>query len=100
MADQGHLPSPVSNNIHFDKIFVGGYHKICGLTDTGEAYCWGSSGLLGNGSYDGSPIPARVAGNISFTTLAVGGGGHICGIENSGMVYCWGLNYDKATGRP
>jgi uncharacterized protein YjdB/alpha-tubulin suppressor-like RCC1 family protein len=67
----------------------------CGVTATGDAYCWGNSNALGDGS-DGSfqPTPAPVAGTLSFDRIVVsenGASGLSCGIAG-GVAYCWGGN--------
>lgn len=63
----------------------------CGLTDTGEAWCWGGGirGGLWEGPTEG---PVRVAGSIRFRTLAPGAE-HLCGITTDGWAFCGGGNY-------
>jgi alpha-tubulin suppressor-like RCC1 family protein len=68
----------------------------CGLTDTGDAYCWGSDwdcvGLLGTGSYCTTyAAPSLVAGGHQFSKISVGEW-HACGITTTGEGYCWGQN--------
>jgi alpha-tubulin suppressor-like RCC1 family protein len=63
----------------------------CGLTATGEAWCWGdnSSGQLGDGTDAPRNAPVRVAGNLRFSSIAAGGG-FTCAIDLSSVAYCWG----------
>ena len=56
-------PQPVdpAAGMRFRQIAAGSNH-LCGLTDTGAAYCWGSGtyGQLGNGTRGMAPSPSRV----------------------------------------
>lgn len=64
---------------------VAGSDFACGLTDAGEAKCWG---INGNGVLEGFP-------DTLFTSLAAGPGSrHVCGIvdDGDGTVSCWGLD--------
>lgn len=56
-------PVPVSGNLTFSTIAVGGWH-VCGVTTDGGIYCWGANdyGQLGNGTTADSPVPQRVVG--------------------------------------
>lgn len=85
----------------------------CGLTQSGDAYCWGknwiypgSFGLLGTGArvglcnpddsndhvYDCSAVPVRVASDAAFTALDAGFFDHVCALSIDGGAYCWGQN--------
>ncbi|MCG6989533.1 MAG: Ig-like domain-containing protein [Gemmatimonadetes bacterium] len=65
----------------------------CGLTTTGQAYCWGDNswGQLGNGRNDPSNVPVAVSGGLTFQEIGAGHD-HTCGLTNAGQVYCWGDN--------
>jgi alpha-tubulin suppressor-like RCC1 family protein len=78
-----------------------GYGHTCGVTASGDAYCWGANnyGKLGDGS---DPLevqfsPRLVLGGLSFAEVSAGGH-HTCGITTAGAAYCWG--YDEARTRP
>jgi alpha-tubulin suppressor-like RCC1 family protein len=85
--------------LRFSSIATYSNHS-CGLTSSGQAYCWGSNGpgLLGNGDStfaDQSTPVAVVAPNggnvLKFSSITVGQS-HSCGLTSSGQAYCWGDN--------
>jgi alpha-tubulin suppressor-like RCC1 family protein len=83
-VDGGHAWSAIS----------AGDHHVCGITITGELYCWGES-LFWGGSADGTPqasaSPVLVAAGMAFSEVSAGGT-YTCGIaQASGAAYCWGL---------
>ena len=81
------LPPPVAS------VGAGSIHT-CGLTVTGNAYCWGFNdfGQLGDGSTTGSLTPVLVSGGIRFSSISTKGG-HTCGVTSMGDAYCWGENF-------
>ena len=81
------LPPPVAS------VGAGNIHT-CGLTVTGNAYCWGFNdfGQLGDGSTTGSLTPVLVSGGIRFSSISTQGG-HTCGVTSVGDAYCWGENF-------
>ena len=88
------LPAGVSG---FAKLTAGGFHT-CGLTATGEGYCWGDDSIfqLGNGPAGSSDAPMAIelpTGVSGFTELAAGGF-HSCGVASTGTTYCWGVVVD------
>ena len=80
-------PPPVAS------VGAGNLHS-CGLTVTGNAYCWGFNdfGQLGDGSTTGSLTPVLVSGGIRFSSISTRGG-HTCGVTSVGDAYCWGENF-------
>lgn len=69
-----------------------GITNTCGITPTGQAYCWGSNGQgqIGNGTTGGAQTaPALVSGGFTWTTVDPGNE-HACGTTNSRDAYCWG----------
>jgi alpha-tubulin suppressor-like RCC1 family protein len=73
----------------------------CGLTTSGQAFCWGSneSGQLGIGIVGGSSaVPVAVSGGLTFSRISAGAR-HTCGLTTGGVVYCWGHNQDLQLGR-
>jgi alpha-tubulin suppressor-like RCC1 family protein len=79
-----------------------GHINTCGVTTTGQAYCWGNNGAgqLGNPTtpaYPGSSVPIAVAGGLSFLQVSTGGN-HVCGVSSDNRAYCWGANVDGQVG--
>lgn len=78
----------------FTSVAAGQAHT-CGLTSTGEIYCWGSNdaGQLGVGGIDSNPHsnPAIVKSSVKFRFVTAGFR-HTCGIGQDGAAYCWGWN--------
>jgi len=90
--------SAVAGGIALTAIAVGERHA-CGLSPSGQAYCWGANdfGQLGDGSNTPSNLPIAVSGGITFASLdAVGG--FTCGLTPAGAAYCWGLNIGAQLG--
>ncbi|MHB1313457.1 MAG: hypothetical protein ACYC3L_15675 [Gemmatimonadaceae bacterium] len=94
--------------VAFARLFAGKYHT-CGLTATGDAWCWGRNdyGQLGGNTgvlpfNTGTSTPVHVAGG-PFRSLSLGEL-FTCGVTGSpttdylgasssaGTVYCWGDN--------
>lgn len=89
---QSYPPTLVSSSVHFASLRVGAYHS-CGLTDAGDAYCFGSNsrGQLGDGTFIDRDAPVKVANGLHFIAIAAGGT-HSCGLIDDGTAYCWGNN--------
>ncbi len=83
-------PVPVTGGLTFAKISAGAGHT-CGVTPSGDAYCWGSDffGELGSGF--GHTVPFPVSGNLKFVQVSAGTA-HTCGVTTAGSAYCWGRN--------
>jgi alpha-tubulin suppressor-like RCC1 family protein len=75
----------------FVSLATGDVHT-CGLTASGNAFCWGENyvGELGNSSQVQSNTPVG-AGAIVFAKIAVGLT-HTCALDNNHDIYCWGGN--------
>jgi alpha-tubulin suppressor-like RCC1 family protein len=88
------IPTAVSQTgVSFASITAGGFHA-CGLTNLGEAYCWGRNdfGQSGDGTSIDQNIPTAVSQTgISFTNITAGIY-HTCGLTSTGLAYCWGKN--------
>lgn len=84
--------------IEVDITTVGGYHT-CGLSETGQAYCWGwpNLGQLGDGGSidrfrgDALRVPVPVQSAYHFVEICAGGT-HTCGLDANGQIHCWGFN--------
>ena len=74
----------------FIAVSAGGRHT-CGLRESGDIECWGSSGTLRwdeeTETWEDVPLPDAPAG--SFTAVSAGSR-HTCGLRESGDIECWG----------
>jgi len=86
-------PRLVEGGIVFKSVKAGGYFS-CGLSITGDGYCWGhgNTGELGNGANVSSTMPVKVAGGLSFADVQAGRW-NSCGLTTAGKLYCWGGSY-------
>jgi len=100
VADDRPHPTPqrVVGGLTFISVTTGAYHT-CGLTTSGEAYCWGH-GQIGpfNPGAGQQARPAPVPGQRRFTAI-VAGVFHTCGLTIEGNVLCWGDNTYGQLGR-
>ncbi|MBI4814850.1 MAG: hypothetical protein HY791_01250 [Deltaproteobacteria bacterium] len=68
----------------------------CGVTQTGEVYCWGDNrqGQLGDGSQVSRTAPELVLRLPPATRVAAcpSALGHTCALTESQEVFCWGAN--------
>lgn len=101
-------PVPVSGDLTFTSISVGGWH-VCGLTASLETYCWGLSnfgqvgdvgsaeiqtcelGLVNTIPIGCATLPTRVEG-VPPLRAVYAGGLVTCGLALDGTAYCWGGN--------
>lgn len=92
-------PTAVAGQIQFQVVKAGGGHT-CGLTTSGQAFCWGvdSGGTLGTGmthpfcptaAFPCSYEPLPVFGGDAYQSLAAGHPAS-CAIAIDGAQYCWG----------
>jgi alpha-tubulin suppressor-like RCC1 family protein len=91
-------PGLVRGSHRFVQLEVGEEHS-CGLTATGEAWCWGenSDGESGDGSGIDRFAPVAVAGSHRFVELSLGSF-HSCGRTATGDLWCWGWNREGQIG--
>jgi hypothetical protein len=94
------VPTAVTGGLSFSQVSAGDAVS-CGLTTSGDAYCWGenSLGALGSGDSLGAErvSPVVVAGGRRYSMINAGGGSRACALS-SGAAYCWGYNYVGALG--
>ena len=85
-------PVPVTGGLNFAVISSGGSHT-CGVTISGEGYCWGqnTSGQLGTADTMPARAPVPVTGGLMLTSISAGHGS-TCAIATGGAAYCWGSN--------
>jgi len=86
------LPQAVTGGLTFTDVTAGATH-VCGLTASGEAWCWGSNvyGELGTGDTVGASAPRQVTGGHTFTQISAGDE-FTCGVDPAGRIWCWGWN--------
>lgn len=84
------IPLHVEGGITFKSVSAGDYYT-CGLSTSGDGYCWGygSYGQLGNGAFDNSTVPVKVTGGLSFVDVQAAPN-KACGLTTDGKLYCWG----------
>lgn len=88
------IPLPVTGGLRFREL-IGGELTSCGLTHSGELWCWGNSSgqtyvsPFGNGSSEGSPTPVRAGGGLTFSTVDIDYS-MTCGVTTGAEGYCWG----------
>lgn len=87
---QGHMPVEVAGGHSWTQVTTG-YGHSCGITEGGEAYCWGSGahGQLGTGIQENESMPTPVQGGHSWVAITAGEL-HTCGLAGNGEAYCWG----------
>ena len=97
------VPSAVLGGISFVAVSPGGGYT-CGLTKSGQAYCWGASSAfsyvspLGRGDSPTDPqLPGPVLGGLTFTAITAGPS-TACGLTRDGQAYCWGRNLNGEMG--
>jgi len=85
-------PVAAAEGLSFTTLSAGGGHT-CGLTASGEAWCWGANdnGQLGVGNTFSSVAALPVAGTQRFTAIFAGPAS-TCGLEADGTAWCWGRN--------
>ena len=94
-----YAPVTVETTLTFDSNYslAAGYTHICGLTDTGEVYCWGNNfyGQLGVGvDIGGTPTPQKVTFPDGETiTMLFPSKSHTCAISTNNRLFCWGGDF-------
>jgi alpha-tubulin suppressor-like RCC1 family protein len=98
---QGYVePVLVDGALTLADISAGNAHS-CGVTTTGEAWCWGEgdfqTGALGSGDVIPALVPARVDAPgvfVSVDAAAMNGSDNqfSCGLDTDARAWCWGSN--------
>lgn len=94
-------PARVTGGLRFRRVASG--HEspathTCGVTVSGDAYCWGSNerGRLGAGQERFHATPQPIP-ELKFTAVSTGLW-HSCGVTTENAAYCWGGNFLGALG--
>lgn len=84
------VPTFVAGSLNLVAVTAGSAFT-CGVTETGDAYCWGANdrGQLGDSTRTDRPAPTLVKGGLHFQSLSAGDQ-HVCGVTVEGLIYCWG----------
>lgn len=87
---------------HVFTLLDAGAEHNCGVTSTGDGYCWGrnDAGQLGAGNHGSdtdSDIPVGIVGELAFESIS-SGQSYSCGITTLGDSYCWGANNEGQLG--
>ncbi|MBK8406700.1 MAG: hypothetical protein IPL19_01825 [Sandaracinaceae bacterium] len=90
-------PKPIGGGVTFTSLAAGGLH-VCGVTLSGDLYCWGNGnyGQLGAGddpSYTTTPVRVVGVGGTGFTTgvtHVAAGYWSTCARRSDGRVVCFG----------
>ena len=97
-------PILVAGGLQFANVTSSIWEHSCGVTTSGDAYCWGlnASGQLGSDSatstcdpYFPAPCsftPLHVEGGVVFKSVSAGDY-YTCGVSTAGEGYCWGYGY-------
>jgi alpha-tubulin suppressor-like RCC1 family protein len=87
------------------KTISGYFTHTCGITTTGETYCWGqgSNGKLGNNATTNQLVPVQLkdssnANSILRFVSVHTGSQSTCGLTVAGEMYCWGNNTNGQLG--
>lgn len=83
VSANGHFTVKV---VQFTSVSADAY-RTCGLSSTGEAWCWGGA-VLGDGTGASSLTAVGVAGGLTFASVS--NGVNACALATSGAAYCWG----------
>jgi alpha-tubulin suppressor-like RCC1 family protein len=83
-------PTPLPGGHRFIQLSAG-FGNACGVTPTGDIYCWGDNryGQLGSGSTGASATPQKVLAGFQATSVSAGSF-RTCALATTGEAYCWG----------
>jgi alpha-tubulin suppressor-like RCC1 family protein len=86
------FPHVVSETLNFRQVSTKpAARHVCGVTTTGDAYCWGENnfGQIGRPPTASNSGPQRVPGDLTFASISAGWRS-TCGVTTDGHAYCWG----------
>jgi hypothetical protein len=72
--------------------------NVCGLTTSGDIYCWGYANLGDNNGWVEVHVPTLVPAAWKWSTFTFTDEG-VCAVRSvSGAMYCWGEDYEGELG--
>ncbi|HTC24939.1 MAG TPA: Ig-like domain-containing protein [Gemmatimonadales bacterium] len=86
--------------VRLDSVSAGQDHA-CGLTTTGNIYCWGANdfGQLGTGNTNPRTAPTLVSVSPPATFTQVSAAAQFtCALTTTNLALCWGLNFNGQLG--
>jgi alpha-tubulin suppressor-like RCC1 family protein len=97
--EPGPLPDPPGTYLALESVHVGSV-STCGLTRSGEAFCWGadSEANLGRGVVASSEFcgprrcSTRPASVLGGPYVSIHNSGTSCALSRGGEAFCWGVN--------
>jgi len=94
-------PVRVATDLRFVQLVVGLAHA-CGVTTGGEAWCWGTGGIVDEEGQpllagSGQAVPTLLQGGHLFRRIT-SGKFHACAVDSSGAAWCWGHSKRGALG--
>jgi hypothetical protein len=81
-------PVQVTGGVAFTKLVVG-WKQSCGITASGELYCWGQTPPGAAGLPTTSASPRRVTAISAVSSVGVGIE-FLCALTTQGAILCWG----------
>jgi alpha-tubulin suppressor-like RCC1 family protein len=83
-------PSEIVGGLTFRSISASQSYT-CGLTTSGQGYCWGSGGNRFGSGFSGETSTPRAIPGFTWKQLSPGSR-HACGVTTDDDLYCWGSN--------
>jgi alpha-tubulin suppressor-like RCC1 family protein len=91
-------PSAVVGGLTFRSLHASQSYT-CGLTTSGQGYCWGSGGARFGSNFSGEISTPRAIPGYTWKQLSAGAR-QACGITTNDELYCWGSNGFGQLGNP
>ena len=96
MSAQNELPMIVTGSLFGAKIVTVGDTHACAVRSNGDLWCWGTGGLVGDGTATSHPSPVPV-GELGGVVAIGAGEAHTCAVQTTGDVFCWGVGTQGQT---
>ncbi|MDH5292030.1 MAG: hypothetical protein OEY41_18705, partial [Acidimicrobiia bacterium] len=92
-TSQRTAPTAVAGGLTFLQLSLFADNHACGLTTSGDVYCWGYNfdGAVGDGTTTNRSVPTLVLGGRTYQAVA-SAHYHSCALDAAGAAWCWGDN--------